>query len=104
MSNTVNKKFITTVVVIVLFIVIFVLLGPFYILFEGQQSVLTRFGKIVNIEQEAGLKFKVPLIDNVVLYPKKILSWDALGSAIPARRTNSFGSIPPPGRRLTIRH
>jgi membrane protease subunit HflC len=89
MSNTVNKKFITTVVVIVLFIVIFVLLGPFYILFEGQQAVLTRFGKIVNVEQEAGLKFKMPLIDNVVLYPKKILSWDGAAQRIPTKE-NQF--------------
>jgi len=74
MSTNTNKKLITTLVVLVVLIVIFILLGPFYILSEGQQSVITRFGKIVNTEQDAGLKFKMPLVDNVVIYPKKILS------------------------------
>ncbi|HZJ88976.1 MAG TPA: protease modulator HflC [Sphaerochaeta sp.] len=89
MRGTVNKKLVTTVVVVVIFLVIFILLGPFYILFEGQQSVVTRFGKIVNVEQEAGLKFKVPLIDNVLLYPKKILSWDGAAQRIPTKE-NQF--------------
>ncbi len=89
MSAHVNKKVITTVVIVVIFLVIFILLGPFYILFEGQQSVVTRFGKIVDIEQTAGLKFKMPLIDNVVLYPKKILSWDGAAQRIPTKE-NQF--------------
>lgn len=89
MRGTVNKKIITTIVVVVIFLVIFILLGPFYIIFEGQQSVVTRFGKIVNVEQEAGLKFKVPLIDNVLLYPKKILSWDGAAQRIPTKE-NQF--------------
>jgi len=87
-ANT-NKKLITTLVVVVVFVVIFILLGPFYILYEGQQSVITRFGKIVNAEQESGLKFKMPLIDNVIIYPKKILSWDGAAQRIPTKE-NQF--------------
>ena len=71
-----NKKLITTLVIVAVFLVVFILLGPFYILYEGQQSVVTRFGKIVASESEAGLKFKMPVVDNVVIYPKKIISWD----------------------------
>ena len=44
-----NKKLITTLVIVAVFLVVFILLGPFYILYEGQQSVVTRFGKIVEI-------------------------------------------------------
>ena len=89
MSTTSNKKLLTTLVVIVVFLVIFVMLGPFYILFEGQQAVVTRFGRIVNAEQDSGLKFKMPLIDNVVIYPKKILSWDGAAQRIPTKE-NQF--------------
>ncbi len=89
MSTNTNKKLITTLVVLVVLIVIFILLGPFYILSEGQQSVITRFGKIVNTEQDAGLKFKMPLVDNVVIYPKKILSWDGAAQRIPTKE-NQF--------------
>ncbi|MDD3056920.1 MAG: protease modulator HflC [Spirochaetia bacterium] len=89
MSTATNKKLITTLIVVVVFLVIFVLLGPFYILYEGQQSVITRFGKIVNSEQDSGLKFKMPLIDTVVIYPKKILSWDGAAQRIPTKE-NQF--------------
>lgn len=84
-----NRKLITTLVVLVVFLVVFILLGPFYILYEGQQSVVTRFGKIVDSAMDSGLKFKMPLIDNVIIYPKKILSWDGAAQRIPTKE-NQF--------------
>ncbi|MDY4611441.1 MAG: protease modulator HflC [Sphaerochaetaceae bacterium] len=83
------KKTVTVLVVIGVLLVIFLLLGPFYILDEGEQAVVTRFGKIVNTETSAGLKFKMPVIDNVVKYPKKILSWDGDAQRIPTKE-NQF--------------
>ena len=83
------KKLITTLVVIVVLLVVFILLGPFYILSEGEQAVITRFGKIVSTETEAGLKFKMPVIDNVVKYPKMLLSWDGDAQRIPTKE-NQF--------------
>ena len=89
MKAKTNRKLITTLVVVVVFLVVFILLGPFYILYEGQQAVITRFGALVNAEQESGLKFKMPLIDNVIIYPKKILSWDGAAQRIPTKE-NQF--------------
>ncbi|MDX9984540.1 protease modulator HflC [Sphaerochaeta sp.] len=89
MKAKTNRKLITTLVVVVVFLVVFILLGPFYILYEGQQAVITRFGAIVDAEQESGLKFKMPLIDNVIIYPKKILSWDGAAQRIPTKE-NQF--------------
>jgi membrane protease subunit HflC len=66
------KKLITALVIIVVLLVIFILLGPFFVLQEGELAVITRFGKIVNTHYDAGLKIKVPLVDTVVKYPKKI--------------------------------
>jgi modulator of FtsH protease HflC len=77
------KKLITTLVVIAVLLVILVALGPFYIVEQGQQAVVTRFGKIVATDIEPGLKFKFPIIDNVVRYPKKILSWDGDAQRVP---------------------
>lgn len=77
------KKLITTLVIVGVILIVFLLLGPFYIINEGEQAVVTRFGKIVAAPTEAGLKFKTPLIDNVVKYPKKILSWDGDAQRIP---------------------
>lgn len=77
-----KKSLVTVVVIVVVFIILFAA-GPFYILREGEQSVVTRFGAIVNTEVEAGLKFKIPLVDTVVVYPKKLLSWDGDSQRIP---------------------
>ncbi|MCL2480737.1 MAG: protease modulator HflC [Spirochaetaceae bacterium] len=71
-----NKKFTTVFLTIVALLIILFAMGPFYILNEGQQAVVIRFGKIVDAQQQAGLKLKVPFIDNVVKYSKRILSWD----------------------------
>jgi len=84
-----NKKLITTLVIVAIFLVVFILLGPFYILYEGQQSVVTRFGKIVDSEKDAGLKFKMPVVDSVIIYPKKIISWDGAAQRIPTKE-NQF--------------
>ncbi|MFO7730693.1 MAG: protease modulator HflC [Spirochaetia bacterium] len=77
------KKLVTTAVVLLIIVVVFVLLGPFYIVEQGEQAVVTRFGKIVATNTEPGLKFKVPVIDNVVKYSKKILSWDGDAQRVP---------------------
>jgi len=83
------KKSVTTAVIVFVLLIIFILLGPFYILQEGNQAVITRFGKIVNTTQDAGLKFKMPVVDNVVIYPKKIMSWDGEAQRIPTKE-NQF--------------
>jgi HflC protein len=83
------KKVITTLVVVAVLLVIFLLLGPFYVLNEGEQAVITRFGKIVDVETESGLKFKMPVVDNVVKYPKMLLGWDGDAQRIPTKE-NQF--------------
>ena len=70
-----HKLLIALAAVVVLGIAIF-FTGPFYTVQEGQQAVVTQFGQVVNTETTAGLKFKVPLIQEVQIYPNKIMSWD----------------------------
>jgi membrane protease subunit HflC len=62
--------------VVVVLIVFFVILGPFFIVREGEQAVVIRFGEIVDSTREAGLKFKMPVVDQVVKYSNRLLSWD----------------------------
>lgn len=77
------KKLITALVILAVLIVVLVVAGPFYLLNEGEQAVVVRFGQIMDIEKDAGLKFKTPFLDNIVVYPKKILSWDGEPQRIP---------------------
>jgi membrane protease subunit HflC len=49
----------------------------FYIVKEGQQAVITQFGKPVGTPKtEAGLQFKTPFMQKVQYFEKKILIWD----------------------------
>ena len=68
---------------IVVLVVIFFMMGPFYTVDEGELAVVIRFGKIVNQESEAGLKFKMPLLDKIQKYSKKIQSWDGDAKVYP---------------------
>jgi len=77
------KKVITVLVVAAVLLIVLMLLGPVYVLEEGDQSVVTRFGAIVSSQSDAGLKFKMPVVDTVLKYPKKILSWDGDAQRIP---------------------
>lgn len=79
------KKLVTILVVIAIVLILFFVLGPFYILEEGQQAVVTRFGAVVSKSTQAGLKFKMPLVDNVVKYSKRILAWDGDAQRIPTQ-------------------
>ncbi len=83
------KKLITAGVVVLVLLVIFLLLGPFFILQEGEVAVVTRFGRIVNMHENAGLKIRVPVVDTVIKYPKKIMSWDGDAQRIPTKE-NQF--------------
>ena len=56
----------------------------FYILREGQQAVLTQFGRPVGQPVvSAGLKFKLPVIQKVQYFDKRILIWDGDPNQIP---------------------
>jgi len=77
------RKLIITLVVIIVGLLIFFTLGPLYTIQEGEQAVVVRFGRIVQVQTGAGLKVKVPLVDKVNRYPKKILSWDGEAQRLP---------------------
>jgi membrane protease subunit HflC len=77
------RKTVIILVIIGVALIIISLLGPYYILVEGEQAVVVQFGKIVRVETQAGLKYKVPFVENVVKYSKKVQSWDGDAQRIP---------------------
>ncbi|HET6485633.1 MAG TPA: protease modulator HflC [Spirochaetia bacterium] len=77
------RKTVLILVLIGVVLLIASLLGPYYIVMEGEQAVVVQFGKIVRVETGAGLKYKVPFIESVVKYSKKIESWDGDAQRIP---------------------
>jgi len=73
-------KFIIILVVIGLVLMAF---NPFFVLPEGEQVVVTRFGTINRVHVDAGLKVKLPLVDRITRYSRKILSWDGDPQRLP---------------------
>jgi len=57
-------------------IILVLIIGPFFIVNEGEQALVVRFGQIVATYKTAGLKFRSPFIDGVVKYPKQVMPWD----------------------------
>ena len=84
-----STKFFTGFFTILVLAVIFLFMGPFYIINEGQQVVVTRFGSIVDTHRDAGLYFKIPLLDQVTTYSKLVLSLDGDEQRIPTKE-NQF--------------
>ncbi len=77
------KKLVIILVIIGAALLVISLLGPYFILTEGEQAVVVQFGKIVRVETSAGLKYKVPFIESVVKYSKKVQSWDGDAQRLP---------------------
>lgn len=55
----------------------------FFTVGQTQQAIILQFGKPVRVEQTPGLKLKLPLVQNVRLYDKRVLNVD-----LPPARVN----------------
>jgi membrane protease subunit HflC len=73
-------------VLAVLFGGLFVLVNSIYTVDEVEQAIITQFGKPVGEPVvEAGLKFKVPFIQEVNPIDKRVLEWDGAPSDMPTK-------------------
>lgn len=71
---------------VLLGIVVFVTISSFYTVNEVEQVIITQFGKPVgNPVTEAGLKVKVPFIQEVNPIDKRVLEWDGNPSDMPTK-------------------
>jgi membrane protease subunit HflC len=77
------KKTLTTSVVIFVIFIGVIVAGPFYVVNEGEQAVIVQLGRLTGVITNAGLHLKVPFIDEVVRYPKKIMAWDGEARIVP---------------------
>lgn len=57
--------------------VLIVLYSSVFVVYEGQQALVVRFGNPVKEVREAGLNLKMPLIDSVIFYDRRVLDYDA---------------------------
>jgi len=77
------KKSIFPIIVIIVFLI---LSGGLFIVNEKEQVIIIQFGKPVgNTIIDAGLKFKMPLIQTAIKFDKRILEWDGAATEIPTK-------------------
>ena len=71
----------------IIFILFFLILSSgLYVVNEREQAVIIQFGKPVgNTIKYAGLHFKLPLIQTVLKFDKRILEWDGAANEIPTK-------------------
>ena len=72
---------------LVVIILAAVLVGQdaFYTVNEAEQVVITQFGDPVRTVTDAGLNFKLPFVQNVNRFEKRILKWDGDPNQIPTK-------------------
>ena len=75
-----------TISLIFLVVVLIIGIGSIYIIDETEQAIVTQFGKPVGgAISDAGLHFKIPLIQTVIKFEKRILEWDGAATEIPTK-------------------
>ena len=69
-----------------LFFLIVIIANSIFIINERQQAIVIQFGKPVGEPIiEAGINFKLPLIQNVIRFDKRVLDWDADAVEMPTK-------------------
>ncbi len=60
------RRTILILVLIGVALLVITLLGPYYLLTEGEQAVVVQFGKIVRVDTSAGVHYKAPFVESAL--------------------------------------
>lgn len=71
-----NRTVLTLVGVIAAILVVLGL-SAVYTVHQAHQALVLQFGQPVRVVQEPGLRFKIPFIQNVIYYDRRLLDFDA---------------------------
>lgn len=73
-------------VIVVVIVGLIVLAGSLYSVDQTQQIVITQFGEPIGDPiSEAGLHVKIPFIQKVNYFEKRVLAWDGLPTQVPTK-------------------
>jgi len=71
-----NTKIIGAPLVVLLVLLSILIGGSVYTVHETQRALVFQFGELVRSVEEPGLKFKLPFVQNVLFYDKRLLSYN----------------------------
>ncbi|MBR5969069.1 MAG: protease modulator HflC [Lachnospiraceae bacterium] len=84
------KKFVKVLIGLVVLVGVLLITGCFFTVKENEYAVVTQFGRIVRVESEAGLKFKIPFIQDTSYLPKAVQLYDLYPSDVITRDRKSM--------------
>lgn len=64
------------IIIFVIVIGVILISSSLFTVDQRNQAIVLQFGEVLRTEREAGLKFKVPFVQDVILYDKRILDID----------------------------
>jgi membrane protease subunit HflC len=73
------------VIFVIIIAVLFVGVDGLYVVNEAEQAIVTQFGKPIGDVSESGLHFKIPFVQKVSRFEKRILKWDGDPNQIPTK-------------------
>ncbi len=73
-------------VIVIVIVGLIVVGGSFYTIDQTQQVIITQFGEPIGEPiTEAGLHLKIPFVQKVNYFEKRILAWDGLPTQVPTK-------------------
>ena len=71
---------------IIFLLLVLIISNSLFIIKESEQAIITQFGKPVgDAITDSGLHFKIPLIQTISKFDKRILQWDGSANEIPTK-------------------
>ncbi len=72
-------------IIVVVVVAIALASGSLFVVAEGQQAIVTQFGRPIGEVRYAGLHFKLPMVQDVHRFQRRIVQWDGDPNQIPTR-------------------
>ena len=84
-------------------VILFIAANSVYIVSQPEQAIVLQFGEPICLVKEPGLKFKVPFIQNVVVYDTRLLNLDPPAQEVVLNDKNASMLTVLPGIKLLTR-
>jgi membrane protease subunit HflC len=73
------------VILVLIVAVLFIGMDGLYVVNEAEQAIITQFGKPVGDVAQPGLHVKIPFVQKVTRFERRILKWDGAPNQIPTK-------------------
>lgn len=83
--STSSAKRKTATTVFLMFGLLIIVLNTVYVVKQTEQSLVLRFGKPIKVIKKPGLAFKMPFVENVEMFEKRLLTFNAQPQVITAK-------------------